>query len=160
AQSHADIGPMAIVMLPDGTVLASGGPTRGQLFHFGPDGGQAATPLASLPFPVFDMALDAHGRLWAATGGRVLARLDPATGAVLATFGDSITQSVVVDPATGRIYVSSGSGVETFDPDTGTFHHFSDVRVGNLAVAPDGTLWGAAWPGRDTVVRFDDKGKA
>src|SRR5262249_8036107 len=75
-------------------------------------------------------------------------------------FGDGLTQALAADPATGKIYVSSGNGVEVFDPAAGTFKHFSDVRVGNLAFAPDGTLWGATWPSRGTVIRFDAKGKA
>src|SRR5262249_52671796 len=37
--SEAGIGPMALVVLPDGSVLISGGPTRGQLYRFAADGG-------------------------------------------------------------------------------------------------------------------------
>src|SRR5262249_22178824 len=42
--SEAGIGPLAIVPLADGSVLASGGSTRGQLFLFGMEGGTAGAP--------------------------------------------------------------------------------------------------------------------
>jgi len=61
--SGAGIGPLAIEVLSDGSVLASGGPTRGQLFHFPADGGQAGSPLADLPYPIFDLQQDPSGRL-------------------------------------------------------------------------------------------------
>src|SRR6185436_3178258 len=76
AQSHAAIGPMASAVLPDRTVLASGGPGRNQLFRFTDQGGEAGTPLAVLPYPVFDLALGGNGTLWAATGGGPLLQLD------------------------------------------------------------------------------------
>ena len=53
------------------------------------------------------------------------------------------------------IYVSSGNGIEIFNPATDTFTHFSDIRVGSLAFAPDGTLWAATWPQNQMqVIRF------
>ncbi|MGE3817844.1 MAG: putative Ig domain-containing protein, partial [Isosphaeraceae bacterium] len=159
AQSRADIGPMAIAVLPDHSVLASGGPGRNQLFRFTAEGGDAGRPLAVLPFPVFDLALDAAGGLWATTGGGPLLKLDPQTGAILGQFGDGLTQALAVRPGTGQVYVSSGKGVEVFDPPSGTFRHFSDVRVGSLAFAPDGTPWAATWPNRGGVVRFDAEGR-
>jgi hypothetical protein len=91
AQSHANIGPMAIAILPHRTVLASGGPTRGQLFHLSAEGGDAGTPFASLPFPIFDLAFDLAGNLWATTGGGPLVQLDPKTGEILGRFGDGVT---------------------------------------------------------------------
>ena len=145
-QSEANIGPMAILAMPDGSVLASGGPDRNELFSFTSAGGQAGTPLATLPFPIYDMALDASGNVWATTGGGPLLELDAATGAILGQFGDSLTQSLAIQPGTGLIYVSSGSGVEIFNPVTDTFSLYSDIRVGSLAFAPDGSLWAAAWP--------------
>ena len=159
AQSHAQIGPLAIAVLADGSVLASGGPGRNQLFHFPADGGQAGVPLATLPVPIYDLALDAQGSLWAATGGGPLLQLDPQTGAILGQFGDGLTQALAIQPGTGLIFVSSGKGIETFDPVTSQFHHFSNVRVGSLAFAPDGSLWAATWPNQGKVIRFDHLAK-
>ena len=159
-ESRAGIGPMAIVELPDGSFLASGGSGRNQLFHLTREGGTAGNPLATLSQPIFALAMDSLGRLWAATGGGPLLQLDPSSGAILGQFGDSVTQAVAVDPASGKVFVSSGKGIEIFDPATGRFSHFSDERVGNLAFALDGTLWGTRWPNRGAVLRFNNKGKA
>ena len=41
AQSEAGIGPQAIVELPDGTFLISGGANRGSLYHVGSEGRSA-----------------------------------------------------------------------------------------------------------------------
>src|SRR5262249_44209278 len=76
-ESRAGIGPMAIVELTDGSFLASGGPGRNQLFHSSHEGGAVGAPLISLSEPIFAMALDGQGRLWAATGGGPLLQLDP-----------------------------------------------------------------------------------
>src|SRR5262249_47043595 len=150
------IGPVAIAELADGSVLASGGPGRNQLFHFGPSGGVAGMPLATLPFPIYDLALDRDGHLWASTGGGPLLQIDPVPGEILAQFGDGITQTLAIDPASGKIYVASGGGIEVFDSSTHQFSHFSDLRVGSLAFAPDGSLWAAIWPQQTTdIVRFD-----
>ncbi len=124
------------------------------------EGGPVGAPLATLPFPVYDLAVDGAGHLWATTGGGPLLRLDAQTGAILGRFGDGLTQTLAVQAGTGLIYVSSGKGIEIFDPAAQTFRHFSDVRVNSLAFAPDGTLWAATWPNRGNVVRFDAKGKA
>src|SRR5262249_52993217 len=115
----------------------------------------------TLPFPIYDLAFDARGGLWAATGGGPLLELDPSTGVLLGQYGDGLTQTLALDPASGLIYVASGNGVEVFDPVARSFHHFSNVRVGSLAFAPDGTLWAATWPqDENTVVKFDAQGHA
>ena len=64
-----------------------------------------------------------------------------------------------MDPASGKIYVSSGDGVEIFDPVKQTFSHFSDYRVDDLAFAPTGELWATSWPKRGDIVKFDAKGR-
>ncbi|MCB1964700.1 MAG: APHP domain-containing protein, partial [Candidatus Accumulibacter sp.] len=116
-QSGADIGPLAILVLPDGSVLASGGAARNQLFRFNSDGGMAATPLATLAQPIYDMALDGSGNLiWATTGGGPLLKLDATSGEILGQFGDGLTQSLAIQPGSGLIYLSSGTGIEVFDP--------------------------------------------
>jgi YD repeat-containing protein len=150
---------MAILVLDDGSVIVSGGANRGSLWRLSAEGGPAGNPLTTLQYPVFDLARDKQGRIWAATGGGPLLQLDPQTLAVIGVFGDSLTQSVAVNPVTGEIYVSSGDGIEIFDPTTGKFRHYSDLRVGNMAFSPTGELWAAVWPQRGDVVRFDKKAK-
>ncbi|MBL8482577.1 MAG: hypothetical protein JNJ60_10290, partial [Rhodocyclaceae bacterium] len=94
AQSNANIGPVALLPLPDGTLLASGGAARNQLFLFPRQGGTAGTPFATLPYPIYDLALDASGDfIWAATGGGPLLKLDAATGAIVERYGDGLTQT-------------------------------------------------------------------
>ncbi|MCA9186965.1 MAG: tandem-95 repeat protein, partial [Planctomycetales bacterium] len=175
--SHADIGPMAIVEVPAdgalgeqfsqlgiaGTFIVSGGANRGQLFRFDINGGEAETPFAELDDPIFNLAFDNQGRLWATTGGGPLLQLDPATGEVLDRFGDGLTIALAPDPITGQIYVSSNNGIEIFDPETGDFSHYSrdvNLRVGSLAFDRFGTLWATTWPDRSQVVRFNERGRA
>ena len=43
-QSHAHIGPLALAVEGDGSVIASGGLTRGQLYRFPIDGGDVLDP--------------------------------------------------------------------------------------------------------------------
>ena len=170
-QSFAEIGPMAIVETPDGDVIVSGGASRSSLYRFGRDGGEALNPWVDLPYPVFNLAFDGQGRLWATSGGGPLLELDPDTGAILAEHGDGITMAMAIDPSSGLIYVASGAvwsggvngeyggagGVQVFDPETKTFTQFSrdlNLRVASLAVDPDGNLWATTWPDRGQVVRF------
>ncbi|HEY7600112.1 MAG TPA: hypothetical protein VH741_09310, partial [Candidatus Limnocylindrales bacterium] len=159
-QSDANIGPLALLARPDGSFLASGGGNRGALYAFDQDGGRALAPVAELDTAVFDLAYDRDGGLWATSGGGELLELDPATLRVLNRYGDSLTQSLALDPASGRFYVSSGDGIERFDPVTRSFSHFSNVRVDDLAVAPDGKLWGTSWPRRGDILTFDSRGRA
>ncbi len=161
AQSHANIGPLAIVVTPSGSVLVSGGAGRNELFLLPPQGGAVGAPLATLSEPIYDMAFDAAGHLWATTGGGPLLELNPTTGAIEASYGDSLTQSLAIDHSTGMIYVSSGKGIEIFNPANDTFSHFSDLRVGSLAFAPDDSLWAVLWPvDQGEVIRFDASGQA
>ena len=143
-QSHAGIGPLAILPLADGSVLASGGLNRGQLFKFSANGGTAITPLATLDVPIYDLAMDAQGQLWASSGGGQLLLLNSTTGEIIQSYGDGITQAIAVNPATGKIYVSSGGGIEIFDPVTLRFSHFTNYRVDDLAFSPTGELWGTS----------------
>ena len=142
--------------MPDGTVLVSGGASRNQIFKLNAEGGQVGAPLVTLSEPIYDMVLDtSRNVIWAATGGGPLYELDASTGAVIDRFGDSLTQSLALQPGTGLIYVSSGNGIEIFDPTARTFSHFSDIRVGSLAFAPDGTLWAVTWPhNQGQVIQF------
>ncbi|HEY6817505.1 MAG TPA: putative Ig domain-containing protein [Croceibacterium sp.] len=162
-QSAAGIGPMAIVETPDGDFLISGGANRGSLWRFDPRGGAAGEPLATLDVPIFNMAFDGEGRLWATTGGGALALLDPATGQILDRFGDGVTIALAVHPETGQIFVSTNEGISTFDPATGLLEQWSrdeNLRVGSLAFDGEGNLWAVTWPDRTQVVRFTDRKRA
>ena len=64
--------------LPDGSVLVSGGPGRNQLFRFTAEGGRPATPLATVPFPIYDMAFDTSGNALGHHRRRPAARARPA----------------------------------------------------------------------------------
>jgi hypothetical protein len=161
--SEAGIAPVGLLEMPDGTFLVAGGPNRGTLYKVPHDGSANATVWVTLDQPVFNMAFDKAGRLWATTGGNALLRLDPVSGAVLGHYGDGITLALAVDPAGGTIYVGTNKGVSTFDPDTGTFTQWSrdeNLRVSSLAFGPDGALWGVTWPDRRQVVRFTDHKRA
>ena len=57
ARSDADIGALAMVELPDGTILASAGTLRNEVFVFSKDGGHNTTPLFTLNEPILDMAV-------------------------------------------------------------------------------------------------------
>ncbi|MEO7319066.1 MAG: hypothetical protein ABIZ56_08775 [Chthoniobacteraceae bacterium] len=86
--SGAGIGPRGIVFLPNGDVLISNGAARNSLYRLSAAGGEVGAPIAlNTSFPIYDLALDSQGRVWATTGGGPLVRLDPNTGAVLAQYG-------------------------------------------------------------------------
>jgi YD repeat-containing protein len=163
AQSHADIGPMALVELADGSFLVSGGEARTELFHFSSEGGEAGDALIELDYPIFGLALASDGSLWATTGGGPLLQLDPATGEILHQYGDGLAIALAIAPDSNEIYVSSNQGIEVFHPETGAFTHFSrddNLRVGSLAFDADGTLWATTWPDRRQIVKFNARGRA
>ncbi|MBL8533517.1 MAG: putative Ig domain-containing protein, partial [Betaproteobacteria bacterium] len=161
--SHGNIGPMAIAETADGSFLVSGGANRGDIYRVSNEGGAAGLPWASLDDPVFNLAFDSQGRLWATTGGGALLQLDADTGEVVGRYGDGITIALAVEPDTDRLFVSSNSGVQIFDPDTGTFVQYSrdrNLRVGSLAFDDSGDLWAVTWPDRRQVVRFTEQRRA
>ena len=154
--SEGDIGALAMVELADGSILASAGELRNEVFRFDKLGGRSTTPLFTLDSPVLDMAVDALGQLWVMTGSELLL-VDASSGAVierhLGPADDPLTHAVAIDPESGRLYVSSGNGIEIFDPNAAdpaqAWKHFSNTRVGDLAFGPDGRLWGVRWTGSD-----------
>ncbi|HND53845.1 MAG TPA: hypothetical protein PLV92_15655, partial [Pirellulaceae bacterium] len=161
--SGAGIGPLAIAEAPDGSVLVSGGAARNLIYRLPAEGGSVGGELARLDEPVFNLAFDRDGRLWATTGGGPLLRLDPVTGNVISRHGDGVTIALAPDLVTGEIYVTTNRGVEIFDPDDNSFRRFSrdlDRRFGSLAFDNDGALWGVSWPDRTEVVRFTTRARA
>jgi len=180
--SDADIGALAMVELPDHSFLASAGTLRNEVYHYSKDGGHNTTPLFTLDAPILDMAVDAVGQLWIMTGKELLL-VDVSSGTILRHIigpnNDPLTHALAIQQSTGLIYVSSGSGIEIFDPNAtplpnplplageGTngansaaqtldainpsqiWRHFSNTRVGDLAFAPDGRLWAVVWSGTD-----------
>ncbi|MGB7378807.1 MAG: putative Ig domain-containing protein, partial [Rivularia sp. (in: cyanobacteria)] len=160
-QSQGEVGAMAIAILDNGDVIASGGSNRGSLYRFDREGGGSSSPFAILEYPVFDLALDKDGFLWGVTGGASLIKLDPQTGEIIKEYGDSITTGLAINSSSGLIYVASGNGIEVFNPETEEFTHYSDIRVDNLAINPsDKTLWATTYPKRGNVISFDEDGKA
>ncbi|HLF95978.1 MAG TPA: CARDB domain-containing protein, partial [Methylococcaceae bacterium] len=163
AAGPADIGALALVELPDGSVLASAGEARNRVFRFPKEGGRSVTPLFSLDEPVLDMALDGVGQLWAMTGSALL-QVDAGSGEILRRLQgpgeEPLTHALAIQPETGDIYVSSGNGIEIFRPgETDPAHawtHFSKQRVGDLAFGPDGRLWAVAWSGSDIAAAQPD----
>ncbi|HRD90794.1 MAG TPA: putative Ig domain-containing protein, partial [Accumulibacter sp.] len=156
-QSEADIGAQALVELPDGSVLASAGSERNQVYRYdqnGPGKQTRSTPLFTLDAPILDLAVDARGQLWAMTGAELL-QIDADSGTVLQRLkgpnGDPLTHALAIAPQTGEIYVSSGNGIEIYNPAESNpgkaWRHFSKQRVGDLAFGPDGRLWGIKWTG-------------
>ena len=90
--------------------------------------------------------------------GNELLLVDATSGAVVDRYsgpgGEPLTHALAIQPGTGLIYVSSGNGVEIFDPTQAqdpskAWKHFSNTRVGDLAFGPDGRLWGVRWTGSD-----------
>ncbi|MFN4116303.1 MAG: hypothetical protein ACK4F7_07370, partial [Inhella sp.] len=63
--------------------------------------------------------------------------------------GDPLTHALAIEPVSGRIFVSSGNGVEIYDPRDGRWSDFSNLRVGDLAFGPDGRLWAVRWTGSE-----------
>ena len=156
AASDADIGAQALVELADHTILASAGSQRNEVYRYEKNGGHSITPLFTLDAPVLDMAVDAVGQLWVMTGAELL-QVDATSGAILQRLkgpgGDPLTHALAIAPQTGEIYVSSGHGIEIFNPAESNparaWKHFSTQRVGDLAFGPDGRLWAVKWTGSD-----------
>ncbi|MEM9826972.1 MAG: CARDB domain-containing protein, partial [Planctomycetota bacterium] len=166
--SGAGIGSLALAVAPSGRVFASGGAGRNELFVIT---GDVAVRLNGYDRtdPIYDLAFDAAGQLWATTGGLELLQLDPSSGAVLDRIGGGISLGLAAIPGETAMYVSTVSGISRLDTATRTLTPFSDVRVDAMAVAADGTLYATQWPGDersgndqsdDAILRIDFRGRA
>ena len=160
--SGASIGSLAMASSPDGKWLyASGGNGRNELVRI-PLTTSSREPqkLSSLTSPIYELAFDAAGQLWASTGGEGLLQLDPVTGTVIDSFGVGVALGIASIPGQTALYVATAGGVLKFNTATRTFEAFSDIRVDSLAVDADGTLYGTQWPSGGSVLRFDFRGRA
>ncbi len=126
---------------------------------------------ASLPDNIVTaLAEDARGRLWVGSMTRGLAALDPPSGKVVATSQvgavqarprDNIT-ALAFDASRG-LWIGTTAGIELMDVDSGKRRELfrfpggrPDVRVFDLAVGGDGTLWAATSTG---LLRFAPHGE-
>ncbi|WP_372898721.1 putative Ig domain-containing protein, partial [Stieleria sp.] len=164
-ESGAGIGALAMAVGPDGAVYLSGGAGRNELYKVGqtsssPSAGLRKLEAYATTTPIYELAFDASGQLWASTGGEGLLQLDPNTGAVLDRIGAGIALGIAAIPGQTALYVSTTGGISRFDTATRKLTPFSDIRVDSLAVAADGTLYGTAWPEGGEVLRFDFRGRA
>ena len=149
--SQGEVGALAMIELPDHSILVSAGQYRNQLFIYSEEGGTTQKPLFTFDQPIMDMALDSKGQLWVLTGAE-LWLLDYSTGQIIERFkgpaNEPLTHALAVEPETDRIYVSSGNGIEIFDmnaPESQRWTHFSNSLVSDLAFALDGRLWAVRW---------------
>ncbi|TVR47529.1 MAG: tandem-95 repeat protein, partial [Puniceicoccaceae bacterium] len=157
--SGAGINALGVAVAGDGSVYLTGGAGRNHLYHLPVGGGPAGAPLAVFDTPVYALAFDRDGALWATSGGGQLLLLDPATGAILERHGQGVTLGLAADPESSRLYVATSVGIQIFDTETRVWSDFSTTRVEGLAVAPDGALWGITWPQGRQLVRFDARGR-
>ena len=146
---------------PDGkTLFASGGRGRNELWRYSLDGSDTPRQLATLETPIYEMVFDIAGQLWATTGGEGLLQLDPTTGRVLDSVGAGVSLGLAADPEQTALYVSTTGGIQRFDTATRKLTPFSEIRVDAMAIGPDGSLYGTAWPDQEEVLRFDFRGRA
>ena len=146
ARASAAIG---IAFSPDGASLfVSGGPGRNCLYKVGVSG-SVTGPLTTLDVPIYGMAFDPAGRLWATTGGGPLVRLDPETGAILQRYGEGVELGMAVHPTSGKLYLATAAGIEIFDP--------GDRDLRPLLVHPGGGV--GLLPGRDALRHLLARGR-
>jgi signal transduction histidine kinase/ligand-binding sensor domain-containing protein len=104
---------------------------------------------------IVDIHLDHSGRLWLASDGGGLVRVDD-TGATRPAFASYTTAQglssnnteVIVEDLNGRLYVGGGRGLDRLDPATGRVKHFTTAE----GLAPG--LFRAAFRDRDGVLWF------
>ncbi len=103
--SGASIGGLALAVSPDGQYLyASGGSGRRSLYRFPLNDTASVTKhlLSTLEQPIYELAFDAAGQLWATSGGLGLLQLDPATGRVLESIGVGMATGIAAVPEKPR----------------------------------------------------------
>ncbi len=129
----------------------------------GDEGGQLwrvsngrAAPVAGPEGKAFihGILLDHAGRLWVATGGQGLLRLDHPEASLpqIRRYGSaeglsSLKLHSIVEDSNGAIYVGTGSGLDRLDPDSGHIRHYTSadgIAPGEVIAAyrdRAGVLW-------------------
>jgi subtilase family serine protease len=119
--SGAGVTAIGVALAPDGSLLVSGGAGRNQLFRIAVGGTTSAQAFATLDSPVFALAFDRDGTLWATTAGGSLLELDATSGAILERYSIGVSLGLAADPNASRLYVATGDGVQVFDTTRRTF---------------------------------------
>jgi signal transduction histidine kinase len=100
---------------------------RGAIEHFGAEEG---VPRGL----VYDLHLDQRGRLWVATGGGGLARIDDPAALprpLTYTQNDGLSSDAIyslTEDRQGHIYVGTSRGVDRLDPETGRIRRYSTAE--------------------------------
>ncbi|MCA9169348.1 MAG: hypothetical protein KDB23_16860, partial [Planctomycetales bacterium] len=155
------VGALGLAFAPDSDwVYVSGGAGRNEIYRVDRTGGNADQPWVTLDVPIYDMAFDNDGRLWATTGGEGLVQLDPESGQVVRTIATGMALGMAMDAEANRMYIATTTGVQVMNLETLNLFRFSPTRVDGLAIDANGTVWGTAWPNGGQVLRFDNRGIA
>ncbi|MCM3870497.1 MAG: hypothetical protein ND895_07390 [Pyrinomonadaceae bacterium] len=106
------------------------------------------------PGAIMNIYSDHKGRLWLASSRSGVIRLDDPTAErpVFTSYTtaeglSSNSTDVITEDLQGRMYISTGHGVDQLDPETGRFKHFTiadGLAPGNIVAAfrdSKGTLW-------------------
>ena len=123
------------------------------------------------PGSVANLHTDRAGRLWLTSAQSGLIRIDD-PGAERPVFinyttADGLSSNgteAITEDSYGRIYVSTGRGLDRLDPSTGRFKHFTtaDGLAPGLMMAAfrdkQGTLWFGTWNGLSRLTPSGDDG--
>lgn len=162
-RTHARVGAArelaGLARLRDGTVFVADLPT-GRIFRVARNG-KTVTRIARVPMPV-DVVADATGSvLWVASiaEGVGLVRVEVSTGLV-APFADVAMPHGVAHDPNGDFVVHDGKRVSRVDSDTANVTPLADVDAFKLAVASDGSVYGATGtPSGGRIVRISPSGR-
>ena len=108
---------------------------------------------------IMRLLVDVEGRLWIASDGGGLARIDEPTAEVPRVFTYTTTEglsnngvSCIVEDKSGRFYIGTHNGLDRLDPATGRIKHFttSDGLANNFLLVSFRDRYGDLWFGTDT----------
>lgn len=159
-------GNVALIdVAPDGTVWTAGNDWIARFDDTWQVYSSADVP--RLGSPVNDLVVDDDGEVWIVTGGEHLLRFDGSWTTVSSRSADRdsplltvLPNGLAVDPA-GTLWASTWeNGVSAYDGTTWQ-HHTEGVpaMTGNVAAAPDGTVWVGSETHEGTgIATFDGSG--